>query len=118
MANSQQNTSFPEVEVTLTTTYKVMNWNYKIGSQTDKESLLEYLILLEFTKTSLLILSLSSYSQLCPIFVVLLCSKYYLVHTESCDQDLASDASAAPCSVEALEAILAKMKQILGLEVY
>ena len=30
------------------------------------------------------------------------------------DQDLASDASAAPCSVEALEAILAKMKQILG----
>jgi len=30
------------------------------------------------------------------------------------DQDLASDASAAPCSVEALEAILAKMKQILA----
>lgn len=30
------------------------------------------------------------------------------------DQDLASDASAAPCSVEALEAILAKMKQSLA----
>ncbi len=117
MANSQQKNSFPEVEVTLTTNYKVMNWNYKIGSQTDnKPSWILHTTgiyqNISFDSIPFFLQSALSYFGCSPLFQLLPGKHGFF------DKDLASDASAAPCSVEALEAILAKMKQNLGLEVY